>query len=379
MFIIITRILFIHQAAFESQLACLLAFLPRTSPVIFSRAKDAINPEYAAESNLPRVLGLPLAFHSLVMIVVILRLYTRMNISRSFGRDDLMMLLAMVTSFLGGALLLIVASYHGLGRHAKTIHKEDYQAYQLMGFIQSLVVTSASNMFVKFPVGFALLRICAIKHIHTTLRYIIWCLMGYVVAYTIFAVASLLAIYRPIEANWNKDVFSFITSSKLALDGIIMLIYKQIFYKFTAFFNLGSNMFTDICFASIPIPILWKLNLPRQTRTYLVGVLSLGYPTPIASAASMGLAKLVCQKVTRTDPDKSFHNWIQFFGFLENQLGIIAGSIPTFKPLLSKWIPFGSGHSTSSPYSYPDSRVLTGGQHESYMHHQNNYVRASSK
>jgi hypothetical protein len=37
------------------------------------------------------------------------------------------------------------------------------------------------------------------------------------------------------------------------------------------------NIFTDVAFATLPIPIVWLLKMPLKTRLYLVGVLSLGY------------------------------------------------------------------------------------------------------
>lgn len=37
------------------------------------------------------------------------------------------------------------------------------------------------------------------------------------------------------------------------------------------------NIFTDVFYATMPIPIIWQLQMKRKTRMYLVGVLSLGY------------------------------------------------------------------------------------------------------
>lgn len=71
----------------------------------------------------------------------------------------------------------------------------------------------------------------------------------------------------------------------------------------------GCNMFTDICFATLPIPIIWRLQMKRRTRIYLIGVFSLGY-----IAVFIGVAKAVSQVVNRGDPDAVFHNWTQTLG-----------------------------------------------------------------
>lgn len=37
------------------------------------------------------------------------------------------------------------------------------------------------------------------------------------------------------------------------------------------------NIFTDVLFATLPVPIIWRLQMKTKIRLYLIGVLSLGY------------------------------------------------------------------------------------------------------
>ena len=37
------------------------------------------------------------------------------------------------------------------------------------------------------------------------------------------------------------------------------------------------NIFTDICFATLPVPLIWSLQLQRRVRLYLIVILSGGY------------------------------------------------------------------------------------------------------
>jgi hypothetical protein len=37
------------------------------------------------------------------------------------------------------------------------------------------------------------------------------------------------------------------------------------------------NIFTDVCFATLPIPIVWNLQMSSRLRISLIAVLSLGY------------------------------------------------------------------------------------------------------
>lgn len=71
----------------------------------------------------------------------------------------------------------------------------------------------------------------------------------------------------------------------------------------------AANILTDIAFASLPVPVIWQLQMKKRVRVYLVAILSLGY-----LAVLLGIVKAVCQNVFRGDPDQSFYNWIQFWG-----------------------------------------------------------------
>lgn len=54
------------------------------------------DPALAGESNVPRILGLGITFHALALISFSMRMYTRICIVKSFGKDDIMMVLCMV-------------------------------------------------------------------------------------------------------------------------------------------------------------------------------------------------------------------------------------------------------------------------------------------
>lgn len=53
----------------------------------------------------------------------------------------------------------IFAAFYGLGRHADTIPKEDYQEYLKTTFIDAFVSTIGALACLKTAIGFALLRL----------------------------------------------------------------------------------------------------------------------------------------------------------------------------------------------------------------------------
>jgi hypothetical protein len=104
-------------------------------------------------------------------------------------------------------------------------------------------------------------------------------------------------------------------------------------------------MFSDIVCATLPIPIIWTLNMKLRTRLYLVGVLSLGYIT-----VGMGGIKAYYQLGARRDLDSQFEQSIQFYGFLQFNLGIIVACAPTLRPLLGRALKLSSHDKYSNNY-----------------------------
>jgi hypothetical protein len=67
----------------------------------------------------------------------------------------------------------------------------------------------------------------------------------------------------PMEGHWDKSLNAKCYGIKLFIT--------------VALINTGFNIFTDVCFATLPIPIIWGLQMSKRTRINLIGVLSLGY------------------------------------------------------------------------------------------------------
>lgn len=100
------------------------------------------------------------------------------------------------------------------------------------------------------------------------------------------------------------------------------------------------NITTDVFFAIvIPISLLWDLNSNRRTRLTLMLVLGLGFFVCVAS-----IIKTVYLYIVGDYNDWLWDSrFITLWSIVEINLGIIAGSVPTLRPILI-WI---SGEGTS--------------------------------
>ena len=87
---------------------------------------------------------------------------------------------------------------------------------------------------------------------------------------------------------------------------------------------------TDVLFATLPIPLIWQLQLNLRTKISLILVLSLGW-----FACAAATVKAVLQFNVLNDLDWTVHNSFNVWNYIELTVGIIAASLPTLKPLFN--------------------------------------------
>ncbi|KAK2793085.1 hypothetical protein FQN52_002233 [Onygenales sp. PD_12] len=105
-------------------------------------------------------------------------------------------------------------------------------------------------------------------------------------------------------------------------------------YTNIGLFHASINIFTDVLFATVPIFIFKKLQINRRDKVVLIGIFSLGYVACMA-----GIAKAHYQSIF-IDPKKGLQHIHLLFIFmmLELNIGILAASLPTLKPLVRKFL-----------------------------------------
>ncbi|KAK1705614.1 uncharacterized protein BDZ83DRAFT_207578 [Colletotrichum acutatum] len=295
-----------------------------------------VNLERAKESNTAMILAVTGTFHALALVFVVLRTYTRAAIVKTIGIDDYTMIMSALCALGGGMVIFIIQAFYGLGRHKDIISKPDQVFFSKVGFFQSIISAIAALAFLKISIALSLLRLSKNKWYSRSL----WALIVFVVLYTIMAWLSFFLYCSPMEGYWDKSLKPKCYNIKL-------------FVNF-ALVNTAFNIFTDVCFASLPIPIIWVLQMKLRTRVYLIVVLSLGY-----LAVIMGIIKAIYQIAQPGSKDGTFYQSIQFWGFLQLNLGIIAACAPALKPLVGRALKISSSRHYNSDNLY-ENRYPTG-------------------
>ncbi|KAE8337433.1 hypothetical protein BDV24DRAFT_154378 [Aspergillus arachidicola] len=252
-------------------------------------ATDSTKDVAVDESHREIIIGVQTALTVLAIVVVCLRLYVRMKIVRSFGCDDWTMALAAV-------------SCHGLGHHIQFL--DDMQRMRLdeATFWQVIICSAAGIALLKISIALNLLRFSPTRWYTMSL----WTSIAFVAAYSFMAAMTFFLHCKPMQAHWDKGI----KDAKC---------YSVHLFVVFALINTSFNIFTDVLFATIPIPIVWTLRMKRRVRMYLIGVFSLGYFT-----VGLGIVKAVAQLAYSNETD---------IFFAQFNVGILTACVPSLKPL----------------------------------------------
>ncbi|QQK45634.1 putative integral membrane protein [Penicillium digitatum] len=285
-------------------------------------------------------------FLPIATITVMLRIYVRGWIVKAFGWDDGAMVIALLfyAMFCG---TMIGGTLYGTGYKFEHLPVENRRIAMKYWWLCEIAYCFAS-VGCKISICIFLMRI-TVKRIHIWILYVIMVLT--VIAGLIFMFLMLLQC-RPLEYFWTRVAEDPAITGK-CMDVKIIVMMTYIYSSFAAL--------CDFTVGSLPVFLVHKLHMKRQTKIAVVGILSMAC---IASAAVIVRFPFV---KTFYDPDFLYATYqIAVWSNIEAGLGITAGSLATLRPLLRAWT-----GSNSDPYyssrlpggrSRSASRPLGGGE-----------------
>jgi len=244
-----------------------------------------------------------------------LRVYVRAAMLKVMGVDDYLSIGAMACSV--GVLICFVGETKlGVGRRSRDISTQALSKIDHWMFFHSLMVTIGISL-VKISIAFFLLRLVQAKAYKRFL-------VGMIVFLTLFCLScagTLIFACIPVSAQWNfaqkatAKCFSINTFTAIGL------------------YNSTVNIITDVLFAVLPVPMVWNLQVNKRTKVTLTLILGLGF---FACAAS--IVKTVLQSKVLSTPDPFRNDSYYIWNDIELNVGILAASLPTLRPLFSSLI-----------------------------------------
>ncbi|KAL8713683.1 MAG: hypothetical protein Q9220_002209 [cf. Caloplaca sp. 1 TL-2023] len=251
------------------------------------------------------IIALTAFFLAIVILVLALRIFTRVWIVHAFWWDDATIILAVLGTTIGAALDFVEVHY-GFGKHQRflTAHElHEFRKYTYGEWIQ----TFATLMWTKVSICLFLIRLPQSKALKRPLQW--------VVAFLLFSntILTVLLIMQcqPLHAAWDDSGRCLSLSAKES----IVLTQAVI------------SVVSDFAFAALPVFFLWRTQIDLKTKIGLWVLMGLGVLTGVFC-----LVRTVINNQSFPD-DESYGgivNWM--WRLFEVSFGIILACVPTLRP-----------------------------------------------
>ncbi|KAL4758477.1 uncharacterized protein BDW70DRAFT_96064 [Aspergillus foveolatus] len=264
----------------------------------------------------PKLAGSVIALASLALITYALRVYCRVS-RRLWAAEDWIMTAAvapfcvLVVGCLGGA-------FNGIGIRAWRLQQPENVKYQVQGqkfFLIFEVGYCAAIIPIKLSISWMLIRIAEGRKLYIYIQYIV------IALFTIMNFIALIFILTdciPVEAAWDKSLLE--NGGRCQPPQVLADVY----YACTAV-----NITTDWVTALMPIPLLWNVQLGRNSKLSVMGLMSLGILASLSACVRLNYT------VNLTNQDEFLYAVanVVIWGFAENAIGMTVGNIATLRPL----------------------------------------------
>ncbi|KAL4891843.1 hypothetical protein BDV59DRAFT_59238 [Aspergillus ambiguus] len=274
----------------------------------------------ASDSLGPTVSGVALAFAVLTLVVISLRLFSRIYVLRKMGPDDYLILGAVLFSWAFSAITVVAVQY-GLGSHIEDVPPENMVMYALAVWL--------SSMFYLTTLGFVKTSVCLFytrlgDRLLTRLSLI---MLGIVAAQATSFVLVAAFQCQPIDKAW--------ASTKPGKCVNINVFYLA---------NAALNILTDLMTYTLPLGVIFKLQMPVKQKVALAMILCLGL---FACVSSIIRITYIPAMLTSADATYAISG-AMYWSVIEINVGILASSIPSFKAIASRFLPRLVGEYTSN-------------------------------
>ncbi|KAJ5901880.1 hypothetical protein N7495_002408 [Penicillium taxi] len=286
----------------------------------------------------PVIVGICAAFSVLTFLVLCLRLFARIYVLGKMGVDDCKYLsfvhparsfpdLYLTVLTIGACLLswafigaTISAVHDGLGQHFDYVDKNNLTSYSLMVYMSSIFYLACLG-FIKTSVLWFYSRLG-----DRTLTRLSFIMIGVIVTQAASFVLVAAFQCQPISKAWKQSEPG-------------KCININIFYLC----NAALNILTDLMTYTLPVGILFKLQVPKKQKVILGVILCLGL---FACVSSIIRITYIPNMLSSADYTYAISG-AMYWSVIETNVGIFAASIPSFKAIASRFLPRFIGESSN--------------------------------
>lgn len=100
------------------------------------------------------------------------------------------------------------------------------------------------------------------------------------------------------------------------------------------FANAGFSIATDVIILLLPMPLVWRIELPRTQKVALVAVFAVGIFVVVTSCLRITTLDLFA-----TSPDNTYNIANVMWTIIEPNVAVVCSCLPILRPLVVKFIP----------------------------------------
>lgn len=268
-----------------------------------------------------------------------IRIWTRIFITHSIGRDDYAALVTLPFCIAFSVLVGLGTNY-GFGWHTADVPSDRFVFYYKWLFIVSAVYLTTLWLY-KFTILLLYLRLFGV---YKPFRYITWTIMFLVFGYLSSNLLTLLFGCTPIDKYWKSTTPGHcIPSTKAGL-----------FYG-------SMNFVTDVLIFVLPLPMVWRLKLSRENK---LGVILIFMGGVMASVIALVRYAFLLKRFFATDIiwyDGKNLLWM----VLEVNTGLMCSCTIAFKPFF-KYLASNYIFKEPSPGSVPRRKMAVPSRRRSH-------------
>ncbi|KAI3320365.1 hypothetical protein HD806DRAFT_506125 [Xylariaceae sp. AK1471] len=256
-------------------------------------------------------------FTILNFIALGLRFYTTLRIKRkSLGIDDYIIIFS-ILSLLSLEATTIWGIPNGFGFHIAYVQ----EVIGLKGIVINLKVITAAEF--SWPLATSSCKVAILftyLDIFRTERKFKWVVWGLIVLCTLFPIIFIpffITVCDPVWAAWTPGPFHDMHCRPLDVQEIASVVV---------------NLVLDSAVVLAPVPIVWKLQMPKNKKLGVTAMFSLG-----VGVIAISIWRLVDTLSPGHLKDLTYDIYIlSLQSHLECWLGILAANIPALAPLLNR-------------------------------------------
>jgi len=259
---------------------------------------------------------------------VLLRVYTRLYITRQFGLDDYLLVVANGFLLSLGVVVWIGISVGG-GRHSEHLSGDQLVMLRRLIWVSELLYSLTVGV-IKVSILALYIRIFPSKRFGT----VAYSLIGFNVLMTTAFFLVLLFQCLPLKAAWNLGFAGIVDGRTKCVNEVALQ------YSVAALY-----LVTDIATVILPMRTLLALQMSKSKKYELIGMFSIGGIVCLISLARLTQIKYLLPE----HPDPSWNiTTITCWSCAELGLGLMSASGIAIRPLFHKLFPAMSSDLDSS-------------------------------